>query len=56
MKAERFTPESAYELITRNGGKIVDKRIHYKSPGLKILSAIDYLVNHCKHSWMKGEK
>jgi len=39
--------ESARTTILRNGGKIVDKKIIINSPGIKILGAIDYLINYC---------
>ena len=44
----------AVRCITRNGGYVdSDKRITMARPGLKVLSAIDYLVNYHKHVWLK---
>lgn len=53
---DKWTVETAAETITRKGGKISGGRIVCSSPGLKVLSAIDYLVNHHKLVWVKGEK
>ena len=43
-----YDEKSARERVTRNGGKITQGIITVKRPGLKVLSAIDYLMNHCK--------
>lgn len=44
----------AVRCITRNGGRVdSNKRITIASPGLKVLSAIDYLVNNHRHIWLQ---
>jgi len=41
--------------INRNGGRIKGKQIFHRQPGLKLLGAIDYLVNYHKFSFFKVE-
>lgn len=43
----------AVRCITRNGGNVADKVISRVKPGLKVLSAIDYLVNYHRHVWLQ---
>ncbi len=57
-KAEgKWSVNSATQMVKRNGGKIYKHNdvcyIETKSPGLKVLGAIDYLVNYHKH-YLKG--
>lgn len=56
MNDSKYTVEAASEVIHRNGGLIKDKTIIHKAPGLKVLGAIDFLVNHNKFIWLKGDK
>lgn len=53
-----FTIASAKSMITRNGGKIEGKQIIIKQPGIKILSAIDFLksVGYGYHTVLPDEK
>jgi hypothetical protein len=51
-----YTELSAKMRITRNRGKIAGKKIIHKSPGLKLLSAIDYLTNKHRYYWVKEDK
>jgi len=53
---DKYTVESAVAVITGNGGKVEKGVIRHSSPGLKLLSAIDYLVNNHKFIWLKGDK
>lgn len=46
-----YTERSARLRITRNGGSFKGSKIYFKRPGLKVLSAIDYLVNHLNYFW-----
>lgn len=50
----KYDLKSAIAQVTRNGGKISGKRIIHKSPGLKVLSAIDYLEKHGFY-WIKED-
>ena len=50
---KKFTVKSATARIENNGGKIGGKVIDIEKPGLKVLSAISYLVNHEGYSWAK---
>ena len=56
-KRKRWTVESAKACIQRNGGHVsgglLVGQIRCNRPGLKVLSAIDFLVNHHKYIWMK---
>lgn len=52
----KFNELSAKRCITRNGGVVKGRTIYHKKPGLKVLSAIDYLVNNHKHLWRMGEE
>jgi len=48
--------EEAERAITFNGGKINGSVIVFSKPGLKILSAIDYLVNKHHYIWIQKEQ
>jgi len=48
---DKFSVTSAQDLISRTGVKVSGNLISHKRPGLKVLSAIDYLCNYCKHIW-----
>jgi len=51
---KKWNLETACATINRNGGKIsTEKKITIKAPGIKILGAIDFLVNHCGYTWAK---
>lgn len=41
---------SAKKAIERNGGKIKGKVIYFPKAGIKMLGAIDYLVNYCGYT------
>lgn len=45
----------AVRCITRNGGVVADKVISRIQPGLKVLSAIDYLVNYHRYVWLSDD-
>lgn len=45
-RKDKWNIESAKKCIERNKGKIKDKKISIASPGIKILGAIDFLVNY----------
>jgi len=47
-----YTEQSARERISRNGGSFKGKQIVIARTGLKVLSAIDYLVSKHRYSWM----
>lgn len=51
MAKAQYTEKEAKSKLTRNGAKIRGKRITILEPGLKLLGAIDYLVNKHKYSW-----
>jgi hypothetical protein len=53
----KHTEESALNKLRRNGVKIngTQKEITADMPGLKLISAIDYLTNHCGYiRWYKN--
>jgi hypothetical protein len=50
MKKE-WTIESAKRCIERNKGKIKDKKITIAKLGIKVLGAIDFLINY--HNYIK---
>ena len=43
----RWTLETARQKLERNGGRVTAGFVTHPRPGLKLLGAIDYLVNHC---------
>ena len=46
--------KQAKDRIKRNGGKIgSQKNIYFRDPGLKVLAAIDCLVNYGGYNWRK---
>lgn len=48
--------KSATECVSRNGGSVRDNRVTApKRPGIKVWGAIDYLVNHQKHTVIMKE-
>ena len=49
----KWTEDSAKKKIISNGGTVKGKQIAHSHPGLKLLGAIDYLVNHHKYTWFK---
>lgn len=49
----KHTRETATRTITNTGGRIKGRFIFHKRPGLKVLSAIDYMVNHLQCVWKK---
>ncbi len=53
-----FTEQSARKRITRKGGSFKGRQIVIARAGLKVLSAIDYLVKYHKYVWTpnSGEK
>ena len=51
----KFDFISAKQMISRNGGKIKGNRIFKARAGLKVLSAIDFLVNHCGMIWFNDD-
>lgn len=53
--ASKWSVASATACVERNGGKVGVKQVSHDTPGLKVLSAIDYLVNHCGYMWVRGE-
>ena len=50
-----YTMSTAKDMICRTGGSVRGTTIHHKRPGIKVLGAIDYLVNYCKHNWTHQE-
>lgn len=55
MSESKWTEQSACATVTRNGGKIKGRVISTKKAGLKVLSAIDFLVNHKDYFWSGTE-
>ena len=51
MARREYTVETARACIERNGGKCGAKSISHPAPGLKVLGAIDYLVNRHGYTW-----
>jgi hypothetical protein len=50
MSNKKFRePSDAIAVITRNGGNVTGNQIRVVSPGLKMMSAIDFLVNYCHY-------
>ena len=48
-------PSDAIKMIEKNRGKVGAKTIKHPEPGIKVLGAIDYLINHCGYeSWSKS--
>lgn len=52
----KWDMSTARLIIERTGGKIDGGKITHPSPGLKVLGAIDYLVNYCKYVWSVHQK
>jgi hypothetical protein len=48
MGKSKWDKFSAIDCIKRAGGHVVGNGIIITQPGIKVLGAIDYLVNHCK--------
>ena len=46
---KRYSVEKAREMVEKNGGKCGVKTVRHSCPGIKVLGAIDYLVNHCNY-------
>ena len=46
---------SAVACIKRTRGRVVKNKISHPGPGIKVLGAIDYLVNYCKFTYAKQE-
>jgi hypothetical protein len=49
-----YDEASAKFRVTRNGGKFKGKQITIKRAGIKVLGAIDYLVN--KHKYFRVQQ
>ena len=49
----KHTTTTAMDMITNNGGNVGAGAITMKSPGIKVLGAIDYLVRVKKFRWDK---
>jgi hypothetical protein len=47
-----WTIITATESIKRTRGKVVGNKITHPGPGIRVLGAIDYLVNYCKFIYM----
>lgn len=46
----------ALDQIKRNGGRVKNNIfIQHPKPGLKLLSALDYLVNYHGYTWIQGD-
>jgi len=46
--------EAAKRVIERSGGKVgADRSVTHDNPGLKVLAAIDFLVNHAGYRWTR---
>jgi serine kinase of HPr protein (carbohydrate metabolism regulator) len=57
MPKDKWTVDTATSAIERNGGTVTDDRvIVLRSPGNRLLGAIDFLVNHHKHRWVREVK
>jgi len=53
----KYDVASAVACIKRTGGKVTKKgHISHPKPGLKVLGAIDFLVNHNKYKFINGGK
>lgn len=50
----RWTKDEAIAAIRRNGGTVSDKGITIPRAGIRVLGAIDYLVNHCGYHRTRG--
>ena len=46
MKKKKYTEEKARQMISKNGGSVGAKTVNVRLPGIKVLGAIDYLVNY----------
>jgi hypothetical protein len=42
----KWSVEKARSFISRNGGTVTGKGVFHPAPGLKVLGAMDYLINH----------
>ena len=55
MEKSKYTLDSAIEKIERNGGKVARAtKVIEGTFGLKVLGAVDYLVNY--HGYRKAKK
>jgi len=50
---KRWTIDTAKACIQRNKGRVGQGQIRAINPGLKVLGAIDFLVNFHKYTWMR---
>lgn len=50
MKSDRWTEDTARAIIDRTGGKVGHKTVFHDRAGIKVLGAIDYLVNYKKYT------
>jgi len=51
---KQHTTSTAKAMIERNRGAVRGKNIKIASPGIKVLGAIDFLVNHRGFRWVTG--
>ena len=51
MAEDKWNIQTASECIKRTGGSVSRSRIVHSHPGLKVLGAIDYLVNTHKYTF-----
>ena len=53
---KKWTEQTARKMIERNGGKIRENSITIPRCGIKVLGAIDYLVNHRRYFWSATDR
>lgn len=51
----KYTEGIAIRRLMRNGIAVRGHTIYGESAGLKLLGAIDFLVNHLEYIWIKEE-
>lgn len=52
---EKWDLATAIAMIKRNGGRVTKNKVSHPKPGLKVLGAIDYLVNYHKFNFIGGK-
>jgi len=55
MAKSKYTIDTAIEKIERNGGKVAKStKVIEGTFGLKVLGAVDFLVNYHGYRWRRG--
>lgn len=53
--ADRWTENTARDMVKRTGGSVGAKQVKHTLPGIKVLGAIDYLVKVHKYARVRED-